>query len=161
MARRLPGRRLSLLQGRSSIGRASVSKTEGWGFDALRPCHFIKTEMADKLKFALALVLLAAGVVGFYLLAEQPLILRVLSVLAGLGAGAAAAWFTEPGRRFFVFGRESWLEASKVVWPTRKEAMQTTAVVFVFVLVMAIVLWVTDKSLEWVLYDLVLGWKKS
>ena len=116
--------------------------------------------MADKIKFALALLLIVAGVTGFYLLAEQPMILRVLSVLAGLGAGAAAAWFTEPGQRFFVFGREAVVEARKVVWPSRKETLQTTGVVFAFVLVMAIMLWFTDKSVEWVIFDLVLGWKK-
>ncbi len=117
--------------------------------------------MADKLKFMLALLLLAAGVAGFYLLREQPMILRVLSVLAGLGAGVAVAWFTEPGRRFFDFAQDAVAETKKVVWPSRKETMQTTGIVFAFVLVMAIVLWVTDKSLEWVLIDLVLGWKKS
>ena len=117
--------------------------------------------MVDKIKFLLALLLLAAGLAGFYLLGEQPMIVRVLSVLAGLGAGAAVAWFTEPGQRFFVFGKESIAEAKKVAWPTQKETMQTTAIVFGFVVVMAIFLWLTDKTLEWALYDLVLGWKKS
>ena len=115
--------------------------------------------MTDKLKFALALILLVAGITGFYLLSEQALILRVLSVLAGLAAGGAVAWYTEPGQRFFVFAQDAINEAKKVVWPTRKETMQMTGAVFAFVLVMAIMLWVTDKSLEWVLYDLVLGWK--
>ncbi|WIM05308.1 MAG: preprotein translocase subunit SecE [Candidatus Nitricoxidivorans perseverans] len=115
--------------------------------------------MADKLKFALALLLLVTGVAGFYLLGEQPMILRVLSVLAGLVASVAVAWFTEPGQRFFVFGQEALTETRKVAWPTRKESIQTTGVVFAFVLLMAVMLWVADKSLEWVLYDLVLGWK--
>jgi preprotein translocase subunit SecE len=117
--------------------------------------------MADKIKFALALLLLAAGLAGFYLLGEQAMIVRVLSVLAGVGAGVAVAWFTEPGQRFFGFSKEAVVEAKKVAWPTRKETMQTTGIVFGFVVVMAIFLWLTDKSLEWVLYDLVLGWKKS
>jgi preprotein translocase subunit SecE len=116
--------------------------------------------MADILKFVAALLLLVAGLVGFYLLGDQPLILRVLSVLGGVAAGVAVAWFTEPGQRFIVFGREAIAEAKKVAWPTRKETMQTTGIVFAFVLIMAVVLWVTDKSLEWVLYDLVLGWKQ-
>jgi len=116
--------------------------------------------MADKIKFALALMLLAAGVAGFYLLSEQAMILRVLSVLAGFGAGTAVAWFTEPGQRFFSFSKEATTEAKKVAWPTRKETMQTTGIVFGFVVVMALFLWLTDKSLEWVLYDLVLGWRK-
>ena len=117
--------------------------------------------MADKIKFALALVLLAAGVAGFYLLSEQALILRVLAVLVGVALAAAVAWKTEPGQRFFLFANESVVEAKKVVWPTRKETMQTTGAVFAFVVIMAVVLYMTDKSLEWVLYDLILGWKKS
>jgi preprotein translocase subunit SecE len=117
--------------------------------------------MADKLKFMLALLLVAAGVAGFYLLREQAMILRVLSVLAGIGAGVAVAWFTVQGQRFFVFSQEAVVETKKVVWPSRKETVQTTGIVFAFVLVMAIMLWLTDKGLEWVLYDLVLGWKKS
>lgn len=117
--------------------------------------------MADKLKFVLALLLVIAGLAGFYLLAAEPLVLRVLSVLAGLGAGAALAWFTGPGRQFGVFARESWVEARKVVWPARKETLQTTAIVFAFVVIMAAFLWLTDKTLEWALYDLILGWKKS
>jgi preprotein translocase subunit SecE len=116
--------------------------------------------MADKLKFALAVLLLVAGVVGYYLLAEQAMIFRVLSVLVGVGAGAAVGYTTELGRRFAEFAREAVVEAKKVVWPTRKETVQTTVAVFAFVLVMAIVLWVTDKSVEWVLYDLILGWKR-
>jgi preprotein translocase subunit SecE len=115
--------------------------------------------MGDKIKFALALLLVAAGVAGFYLLAEQATILRVLPVLGGLLAGAAVAWFTEPGQRFFVFSREAWAETKKVVWPSRKETVQTTGAVFAFVVVMAVFLWLTDKSLEWVFYDLILGWK--
>jgi len=120
-----------------------------------------KTDMADKLKFVLALLLVAAGIAGFYLLSEQALVLRVLVVLLGLAAGFAVAWFTAPGQRFVTLGRESVVEAKKVVWPSRKETLQTTGIVFAFVLAMAIMLWITDKSLEWVLYDLVLGWKKS
>ncbi|TAH45648.1 MAG: preprotein translocase subunit SecE [Betaproteobacteria bacterium] len=115
--------------------------------------------MADKLKFALALALVAAGVVGFYLLSEQAMVLRVLSVLVGFGAGAAVAWFSEPGRRFADFARDAITETKKVVWPSRKETVQTTGLVFAFVVIMAVFLWLTDKSLEWVLYDLILGWK--
>ena len=117
--------------------------------------------MADKIKFALALLLLVAGLVGFYLLSEQAMILRVLVELAGLGVSAVVAWQTEPGRLFFDFAREAVAEARKVVWPTQKETLQTTGLVFVFVIIMAFFLWLTDKSLEWVLYDLILGWRNS
>jgi preprotein translocase subunit SecE len=115
--------------------------------------------MADKLKFAAALLLLIAGLAGYYLFAEQPMILRVLSVLAGVVASGGVAWFTGPGQRFFAFSHEAVAEAKKVAWPARKETTQTTIAVFGFVVVMAFVLWIADKSLEWVLYDLVLGWK--
>ena len=117
--------------------------------------------MADKLKFALALLLLVAGVAGFYLLADQAMILRVLAVLCGVALSAVVAWQTEPGRQFFGFAKEASNEAKKVVWPTRKETLQTTGLVFAFVVLMAVFLWLTDKSIEWVLYDLVLGWRRS
>ena len=117
--------------------------------------------MVDKLKFALAIVLVIAGVAGFYILEQHgmPLVLRVLSVLAGLAAGAGVAWLSTPGREFGEFVREAIVETKKVVWPTRKETTQMTGIVFAFVVVMAIFLWLTDKSLEWVVYDLILGWK--
>jgi preprotein translocase subunit SecE len=116
--------------------------------------------MADKVKFSLALIILAAGVAGFYLLSEQAMILRVLAVLVGFALAVVIAWKTEPGQRFYNFANEAVLESRKVVWPSRKETMQTTAIVFAFVVVMALFLYLTDKSLEWVLYDLVLGWRK-
>ena len=117
--------------------------------------------MADKIKFALALLLLVAGVAGFYFFAEQAMILRVLAVFAGIACSVAVAWQTELGRQFFVFAKEATVEAKKVVWPTRKETLQATGLVFVFVIIMAFFLFLTDKSIEWVLYDLVLGWRKS
>ncbi|MCX9155934.1 preprotein translocase subunit SecE [Niveibacterium sp. 24ML] len=115
--------------------------------------------MADKIKFALALLLVAAGVAGFYLLSEQATVVRVLAVLAGVLAGVGVAWFTEAGRQFVVFASDTIVEVKKVVWPTRKETLQTTGIVFAFVVVMALFLWLTDKSLEWVLYDIVLKWR--
>ncbi len=116
--------------------------------------------MADKLKFALALALLAAGVVGFYVLVRAAARAACAVGARRLGAGVAVRLpLSEPGRRFIGFARESITEAKKVVWPSRKETTQTTGLVFVFAVVMALFLWLTDKSLEWVLYDLVLGWK--
>ena len=69
--------------------------------------------MADKLKFALAVLLLAAGLAGYYLLSGQATIYRVLCVLAGVAACVAVGWFTEPGRRLAVFGSEAVVEAKK------------------------------------------------
>ena len=114
----------------------------------------------DNVKLVAAVALLAAGIGGYYLLAEQALIVRVLAVIGGAVAAVAVAWFTEPGKTFAGFSRESITEVKKVVWPTRKETIQTTAAVFAFVVLMAVFLWITDKGLEWVLYDLIMGWKK-
>ena len=115
--------------------------------------------MTDKVKFALAILVLVAGIVGYYVLAGLPQVVRVLVVLAGVGGAIALAYKSEPGRRFMVFAHEAIIEARKVVWPSRKETVQMTGIVFLFVLVMAIFLWLTDKTLEWVFYDLILGWK--
>ena len=115
----------------------------------------------DKAKLGVAVLMVVAGLAGFYYFREHALVLRVIYVIGGLAAGAAVAWFTAPGQAFFAFARDSWSETRKVVWPSRKEAIQTTAAVFGFVFVMALFLWVADKGLEYALYDLILGWKKS
>ena len=112
--------------------------------------------LADKAMLVLAAALAAAGVWGYYLLADYPLVLRVLAVLGGFVAALAVGYFSGPGRQFAAFAGESIGEVKKVVWPTRKETMQTTAAVFAFVVVMALFLWLTDKTLEWALYELVL-----
>ena len=117
--------------------------------------------MADKIKLAVAAALVVAGIAGYYWLAASSILLRLLSVLAGVAAGAAVAWMSAPGREFVLFAREALVEVKKVVWPTRKETMQTTTAVFAFVVVMAFFLWLSDKTLEWVLYDLILGWKRT
>jgi preprotein translocase subunit SecE len=69
------------------------------------------------------------------------------------------AWLSQPGKRFLAYARESYEEVKRVVWPSRKETMTTTGIVFGFVAVMAVLLFVVDKSLEWVLYDLLLSWR--
>ena len=114
---------------------------------------------ADKAKLAAAAVLLVAAIAVFYAMAKQDLWLRVIALLV-LIAGAVAVFFTsEPGKQLIGFGRDSVREVKKVVWPSRKEAMQMTGYVFAFVFVMALFMWFTDKTLEWVLYDLILGWR--
>jgi preprotein translocase subunit SecE len=123
------------------------------------PVETVSTS-SDKVKVALAICAVIAGVVGFYVLSDKATVVRAAALVAGLLVAVAVAWTSEPGRNFLGFARESVRETKKVVWPTRKEAMQITAVVFGFVLLMAIFLWGTDKILEFVLYDLILGWKK-
>ena len=115
---------------------------------------------ADKAKLAAAVLLLVGGVAAFYLLAQQDLWLRVVALLVLLAAAVAVFFISEPGKQLAAFGQDSVKETKKVVWPTRKEAMQMTGYVFAFVFVMALFLWLTDKTLEWVLYDLILGWRR-
>jgi len=124
-----------------------------------QPVQTVSTS-ADKLKVTLAVCAVIAGVVAFYLLPDKSGVVRAGALVAGLIVAVVFAWTSTPGREFLSFAKESVREAKKVVWPTRKEAMQITGIVFVFVLVTAIFLWGTDKVLEFVLYDLILGWKK-
>lgn len=117
------------------------------------------TTSADKAKLGVSIIAVIAGVVGFYLLAGQTTLVRASALLGGLLIAVAAAWTSALGQSFIGFSREAVRETKKVVWPTRKEAMQITGVVFGFVLVMALFLWGTDKLLEVLLYDLILGWR--
>ena len=120
----------------------------------------IVSSTADKAKLASAAVLVFAALAAFYLLAKQGAVVQWLALLVGLTAAVVVFFVSESGRQLIAFGRETWREVKKVVWPARKEAMQLTGVVFAFVLVMALFLWLTDKTLEWVFYDLILGWRK-
>jgi preprotein translocase subunit SecE len=116
----------------------------------------------DKFKVALAVVATIAGVVGFFYLKGQnkPALVCAGALVAGLAFAVLLLWTSATGREFLNFAKESVRETRKVVWPTRKEAMQITGIVFAFVLVMAIFLWGTDKVLEFLLYDVILGWKQ-
>ena len=115
---------------------------------------------ADKAKLAASVLLLVAAIFAFYYLGKQDLWLRVLALLGLLAAAVAMFFVSESGKQLTAFGRDAVRETKKVVWPTRKEAMQMTGYVFAFVFVMALFMWVTDKTLEWLLYDLILGWRR-
>jgi preprotein translocase subunit SecE len=115
---------------------------------------------ADKAKLAVAALLLLGGIVAFYTLGRMDLWVRVVALIVLLALAVAMFFISEPGKRLIGFGKESVKEVKKVVWPTRKEALQNTAMVFAFVFLMALFLWITDKTLEFVLYDLILGWKR-
>ena len=103
--------------------------------------------MVDKIKLLVAFLLVAAGIAGYYYLHDSPSVLRLSSILVGLLLAAGVAWTSESGRRFFTFGKDSVAEAKRVVWPTRKETLQTTAVVIAFAVTMALFLWAVDASL--------------
>ena len=115
----------------------------------------------DKIKIALAVFAAIAGVVGFFYLKgmNKPAYMCAGALVAGLVFAVLLLWSSATGRDFLNFAKESVRETKKVVWPTRKEAMQITGIVFAFVTVMALFLWGTDKILQFVLYDLILGWK--
>lgn len=105
----------------------------------------------DKIKIWLAFACVALGVWGYYYFAEMAQVLRVLMVLGGLLAAAGVAWLSAPGKEFFAFAQEAWAEAGRVSWPSRKETLQTTGIVFAFVVVMALFLFAVDTTLAWII----------
>lgn len=114
---------------------------------------------ADKAKLALAVLLLAGAFVAFFMLSPQGALIQWAGFVVVLIAAVVVFLLSLPGRQLVGFGRDSWREVQKVVWPARREAIQMTGYVFAFVFVMALFLWLTDKTLEWVLFDLFLGWR--
>ncbi len=114
----------------------------------------------DKMRLALVAALMIAGLVAYYMLSAQGVWVQWAGLLVGLIAAVVVFFTAETGRQLVAFGRDAVRETKKVVWPERKEALQITLYVFAFVVVMALFLWLTDKTLEWVFYDLILGWKK-
>ena len=118
------------------------------------------TSGADKAKLGAAVLLALGGLVAYYLLAKQGGLAQWGSLIGLLLAAVVLFFTSEQGKSLIAYGRDSWREARKVVWPTRKESLQMTGYVFAFVVVMALFLWLTDKTLEWVLYDLLLDWKR-
>jgi preprotein translocase subunit SecE len=114
-------------------------------------------EMQDKIKMSLAGLLIAAGVAGYYMIPDAQGFLRVLAMVVALVLAAGVVWLSRPGREFVTYAHESIAEGKKVVWPTRKEAMQATGMVFVFVAVLALFMWMVDSGLSWLFYDVILG----
>ena len=115
---------------------------------------------ADKLKLSLAALLVIGALVAFYMLAAQGPLAQWGGLLVGLALALVAFFTAEAGKRLVAFGRDASREVRKVVWPPRKTALQTTGFVFVFTVAIALFLWLTDKVLEWALYDLILGWRR-
>jgi preprotein translocase subunit SecE len=111
--------------------------------------------MVEKLKIGFAALLVVAGIVAFYYFSEKAAIIRVAAVLGGMVAAGLMFLTTAMGRQFKVYSQESMEEVRKVVWPTRKETLQTTAIVFVFVVIMALFLWLVDGSLLWTMKKLI------
>ena len=118
------------------------------------------TSTADRLKLGLSVLVVLAGIIAYSALESRiPAVARVAIFIASLILAAVIVWFTEPGRRTVAFAHESYNEVRRVVWPTRKETMQMTGIVFAFVAIMGLFLWLLDKFVEWALFSVLLGWK--
>ncbi len=112
--------------------------------------------MQDKIKLAVAFALLAAGIAGYYYLHDSAAVVRLGAILVGVAAAAGVAYTSQYGKTFFGFAQDSVAEARRVVWPTRKETIQTTGVVILFAVTMALFLWAVDASLM-VLVNMLMG----
>jgi len=113
----------------------------------------------DLVLVALAVLAVLAGVLGFSLLTEQTLLARIGILAGGLLLGLVLAWLSQPGKQLLGFAHESYDETKRVTWPPRKETVNTTGIVFLFVVVTALFLFLVDRGIEWILYDLLLGWR--
>ncbi len=114
------------------------------------------TSRLDPLKWGLVVVLVAAAVVGNSYFADESLLYRVIAIIAVAGLAGWVASTTERGGAFWQLIKGSRTEIRKVVWPTRPETTQTTFIVVVFVIVMALILWALDSLLGW-LVSMVIG----
>jgi len=115
---------------------------------------------AEKARLWLAALLVVAGLAAFYWLTKQGSVAQWGSLIVGIVLAAVVFFTAQTGKRLIAFGRDSKNEIKKVVWPSRKEAIQTTLFVFGFAVLMAIFLWLADKTLEWIFYDLILHWRQ-
>lgn len=105
--------------------------------------------MADKIKLLVAVLLIVAGVAGFYYYAEQALLYRVLGLLAVIGVAVIVALTTQLGTETVSFGRSAVMEMRKSVWPSRRETTQTTLLVLAMVILVGLMLWLFDMILLW------------
>jgi len=104
---------------------------------------------ADKAKVVVAVLLVAGGITGYYLLSAQPGWVRWLVVVAGLLLAALMVAFSAYGRGLRQFVLDARVELRKIVWPTRQETGQVTVAVFIFVIVAGLFFWLVDLGLAW------------
>ena len=104
---------------------------------------------ADKSRLILAASLLAGAIVLFYFFSEVSLLFRTLGLVAVFGVAVGIFLTTEKGRSTAGFLQEARLELKKMVWPTRIETLQTTLIVLVTVIIVALFLWAIDLFLGW------------
>jgi len=114
------------------------------------------TSRFDTAKWVIVITLLAAGVIGNSYFADQSLLYRVLGIVALAAVAGLIALQTAKGEALWTLVKGSRTEIRKVVWPTRQETVQTTMIVVVFVVLVALVLWGLDSFLGW-LVSLAIG----
>ena len=115
---------------------------------------------ADKAKLAAAALLLLGGIVAFYALGHLDLWVRVIALIVLLALAVAVFFVSEPGKQLIGFGKESVKEVKRSSGRPARKRCRTPPWCSRFVFLMALFLWITDKTLEFVLYDLILGWKR-
>jgi preprotein translocase subunit SecE len=103
----------------------------------------------DTFKLVVALLILIAALVGFYFYADHDLLYRVIGLLAAVGISVAIALQTDKGREIWGYFHDAQIEVRKVVWPTRKETVNTTLLVIGMVIIVAMILWLLDMFLGW------------
>ena len=126
---------------------------------ATQPVRAQGSSGGSKVLVFLAVIAVFAGIVGYYFLSGKPTLVRMGALAVGVVVGAVLFFFSPSGGEFMAFARESVREVKKVVWPERKDSLRMTAIVFGFVLLTAVFLWGIDKLFDFVLYNLILGWK--
>ncbi|EAZ99491.1 preprotein translocase subunit SecE [Marinobacter sp. ELB17] len=102
----------------------------------------------DVVKWLVVFLLVTVGVVGNQYFAAESLLYRVIALVVLAAIAAFVAVQTSRGGRFAALLKEARVEIRKVVWPTRPELIQTTVIVIVFVLVVALLLWVMDSLIS-------------
>ena len=117
------------------------------------------SSLADRFLLIAAGIVVTSTVVFFQVLSEEQLLIKRLVLASGILVSLFLVLKSAPGKSFIGFFRDSVQEMKRVVWPTKKETFQTVLIVFVFVLLVSIFLWMADKTFEWLLYEMVLGWK--
>ena len=112
------------------------------------------TSVVDTFKLMTAVLVLIAGVVGFYYFEEESQLLRVLGMLSVAVVAFLIVSTTDVGKRSLGFVKDARIEVRKVVWPTRQETLQTTIAVLFMVVLVAIMLWLFDMFLGWGIKEL-------
>jgi preprotein translocase subunit SecE len=109
------------------------------------------SDKLDLVKWVGVVLLVVSGMVIYYF-TEHSLwqVGRVLVLMAFWGSAAFVAATTEKGRQFVIFFKEAHIEVRKVVWPTRQETMQMTGIVILMVVAVALIIWLLDSILFWI-----------